>query len=145
MKIESCGALLNLPDKQGVYIIVCGYMGDTNHKLGEILYIGQSNSLRRRIAYGLASPDKSALHSIQKPLMYFQNKSGVANLLYAVIEDSHDVVALEHELLAEFKKRTGVLPAWNKTSGKKKSAGPALKKIAQDLLDKLSVVPEKGK
>src|SRR5439155_26307815 len=71
------GDLPNFPDEPGVYVIVCAFGGNSSYRLGDVLYIGVSNSLRRRIAYATAAPGKSAPHSAQGPLLRFQTRGGV--------------------------------------------------------------------
>ena len=140
IELRSAGTLMNIPDCPGVYVIVCTYMGATKYRLGNTLYIGLSNSLRRRIAYALAAPGKSAPHSVQEPLMEFQNAGGIAHLMYCPLESEDNLAPLEASLLHQFEARKGTLPAWNKTRGRRKpSVDDDLAALADEILDKLGV------
>lgn len=139
MRIQSAGGLPNLPDEAGVYVIVCTFMGETNVRLGEILYVGCSNSLRRRVAYALASPGKSAPHGVQKNLVDFQRAGGAATLLYCALDNGSRVREMESALLAEFRHRRGTLPRWNQGGPGRVVPGVDLQSLASEIMDQLNV------
>ena len=76
-------------------MIVCTYMGTTTYHLGDTLYIGLSKSLRLGIAYAFTAPGKSAHHSVQEPLMEFQNAGGLAHLMYCPLESEDHLAPLK--------------------------------------------------
>lgn len=139
VEVRAAGSMPDVPDAPGVYVMTCAAMGRTAHRLGQVLYIGISNSLRRRVAYALASPGKSAPHDVQAPLMSFQEAGGVAHLFYCPLEREMAPRALEDALFTEFKRRTGTLPPWNKGGPRKAPPEPAMTALATEILDRLNV------
>jgi hypothetical protein len=140
MRIQSAGELMNLPDEAGVYVIVCTFMGETDVRLGEILYIGFSDSIRRRAAYALASPGTSAPHGVQTHLLDFQRAGGAAQLLYCVLNDAELVRRMEDALLAEFRYRRGALPRWNRRGAGRVAPTADIQALAAEILDRLNVM-----
>jgi excinuclease UvrABC nuclease subunit len=136
------GTLPNVPDAPGVYVLVCRLMGATEHTLGEVLYVGLSSSLRRRVAYALGSAGagKTVLHGVQRPLAEFQAAGGEADVLYVVVEKAEEVPGLEAALIQEHLHRAGARPAWNRTVPKTRPS-PAATKLAEGILDALNVRP----
>lgn len=139
IEIRSAGPLMDLPDEPGVYVIVCTALGSTDCHLGEILYFGLSNSIRRRVAYALAAPGKSAPHDAQRPLVELQRAGGSASLLYCVLEPGEPTRSLEDALLAEFVRRRGQLPRWNRQGARRKPPPEASAAMAFRILDRLNV------
>jgi hypothetical protein len=140
--IESAGSLPNVPDAPGVYVLVCRSMGATEHTLGEVLYIGLSNSLRRRVAYALGSSGagKTVLHGVQTPLLELQTAGGEVDLLYARVDRAEEIEGLEAALVQEHLHRTGAAPAWNRSVPKTRPSAEALA-TAERILDALRIAP----
>ena len=141
VKVVDGGDLPNTPDEAGVYVIVCAFPGNTEHKLGDILYIGVSNSLRRRLGYALGAPGKGAPHTVQAPLMQFQSRGGVAKVVLCLLtaEEELPEQELEVAMMGEFEKRKGELPAWNRMRPKSVQIGHDARCLASKILDTLSV------
>ncbi|MFZ5826717.1 MAG: hypothetical protein ACOY94_20705 [Bacillota bacterium] len=139
VEIHTAGILMNLPDRPGVYIITCAHPGQTSYRLGEILYIGLSNRIRRRVAYALASPEGSAPHSAQKPLMEIQQNGGQAMLLYVALDSDSGIGDLGTALLGELVRRNESLPPWNKQALRKKPPDSAMVDLARAIADRLDI------
>jgi hypothetical protein len=137
--IRSAGTLPDLPAGPGVYVVVCGYMGRTDCHLGEILYIGLSNNLRRRVAYALAAEGNSAPHAIQGPLRAFQSEGGAATLLYVPVEEEEALRGVESALLTEYLLRRGRFPRWNKAGPGRTKPDEASFALATAILESLNV------
>lgn len=144
IQVHHAGTLINLPDVPAVYIMVCSFMGATHHRLGDILYIGVTNSVRRRVAYALGAPGegRSAPHGAKDFLFEFQRVGGTASLLYCPLtEDAPnvDLRRLEAVLLREFLRRKGSLPAWNRAVSKSGDRPEEVRTVSA-VLDQLNVV-----
>jgi predicted GIY-YIG superfamily endonuclease len=91
----------NIPEASGVYIVT-----DTN---GSVLYVGSSNSLRRRIAYLEAHVADSAsggfTHDASDPLLQFQASGNEAVVHYILCDDYK---RRERQLKEKYQ------PPWNK-------------------------------
>jgi hypothetical protein len=141
VELREGGDLPNIPDESGVYVIVCVFGGNSSYRLGDILYIGVTNSLRRRIAYALAAPGKSSPHSVQEPLLRFQSRGGVAKVLFCLLDQAVSEDELEQAMMKEYQRRTRALPHWNKAQPGTMKIRPILDEVSQDILDKLNVRP----
>src|SRR2546430_2677190 len=108
--------LPNWPYAPGVYVFSCAFPGESEHRLGDILYIGVSGLLRRRISYALGVEGKGAPHGAQRPLLEFQKKGGVARVFVCTIRDDVGEDDLERALLVDYESRLGRLPPWNRAS-----------------------------
>lgn len=133
------GDMPNLPKGPGVYVLICVFGGRSDYKLGDILYLGASNSLRRRVAYALATPGKSAPHPAQKPLAELQAKGGVARVVFCRLGKGIPEKILEAALIEEHRRRTGWAPKWNKSKPRRKAFSPEIRLAAGDVLDRLNV------
>lgn len=138
-KIASAGTLPNVPSAPGVYVLVCGHMGETDCHLGEVLYIGVSNNLRRRVAYALAAVGKSAPHGAQGPLEEFQGQGGIAHLFYHLTARAVDERLLEKALLIEYARRRGRSPRWNRAKLGRVPPDAGALRLANHILDRLNV------
>lgn len=91
----------NIPETCGVYIV-------TNTG-GSVLYVGSSNSLRRRIAYLEAHVSDSAsggfTHDASEPLLQFQANGNKAIVHYIICDDYKQ---RERQLTQKYQ------PPWNK-------------------------------
>src|SRR2546426_8471134 len=65
VKVLDGGELPNWPDSPGVYVFSCTSPGESEHRLGAILYVGVSGLLRRRISYALGVEGQGAPHGAQ--------------------------------------------------------------------------------
>src|SRR5438552_11324985 len=109
-KILDGGELPNWPDSPGVYVFSCAFPGDSEHRLGAILYVGVSGLLRRRISYALGVEGKGAPHGAQAPLLDFQRIGGIVRVFICPIREDVSEDDLERALLFEYKARVGNLP-----------------------------------
>jgi len=134
--LRSAGTLPHVPDAPGVYLIVCRLMGATSHTLGEVLYMGVTESMRRRVAALLGS-EKTGVQAL---LAEFQAAGGEADALYVVLERAEDMPGLEAALVQEHMHRAGSRPAWNRTVPKAKPSPEALA-MAERILDALRIGP----
>jgi len=137
--MQEGGDLPDFPDKPGIYVLTCAFGGESNYRLGEILYVGASNSLRRRIAYALAAPGKSAPHPAQGPLLKFQAQRGVAKVIFCLLRDKMPERKLEAVIIEEYRKRTGTLPKWNKQLPRGSTGDRDMRFVAEEVLDRLNV------
>jgi len=138
------GDLPNLPDGPGVYVLVCTFGGRSHHRLGEILYLGASNSLRRRVAYALATPGKSAPHPVQGPLAELQSKGGIARVNFCRLDREGPEKTFETAMIVEYRRRTGRLPKWNTARPSKQAIPLEIRLAAATVLDQLNVREEPG-
>lgn len=94
-------ACQNIPEKPGVYLVT--------DEGGGVLYVGSSNSLRRRIAYLHAHVnDKSSggfIHDASDPLMKYQEQGHRLSVHYIICQDYK---IRERILMNKYK------PPWNK-------------------------------
>lgn len=97
--ITASDVLHNIPEDSGIYIVTTSD--------GQVLYIGSSTTLRRRIAY-LESHTKASgkyLHNAADLLMQYQASGKTAHVHYIVTENYR---SLEKELIDKYD------PPWNK-------------------------------
>lgn len=130
------GPLPDIPAIPAIYLIACAEQGRSRHAPGEILYLGRSSKMRRRVAYALGAPG-GAPHGVQAKLLAFQAEGGVAELLYVPAEDESRLRPLEDSLLTEFRQRHGRLPAWNEKGPTRTLPDDATRRAARTLLDQL--------
>ena len=138
-KVSDGGELPNWPDGPGDNIFSCAFPGESEHRLGDILYIGVSGLLRRRISYALGVEGRGAPHGAQRPLLEFQKKGGIVRVLLCAIRQEVTETGLERALLLEYQKRVGNLPAWNTASPRKVSLPDQTRVLASSILDTLNV------
>jgi hypothetical protein len=134
--IRPCGALPNVPGSPGVVVLACAFMGGTRHALGEVLYLAQAESMRRRVAALLAGTGKTGVHA---QLRAFQEAGGEVDVLCAPLP-RRAPAGLEAALLQEHLHRAGLRPAWNPTVPKARPSREALAE-AERILDALRVGP----
>src|SRR5436853_6325524 len=101
-KVMDGGELPNWPDSPGVYVFSCASPGESEHRLGAILYVGVSGLLRRRISYALGVEGQGAPHGAQGPLLEFQKRGGVARVFICPIRQDVNEGGLEDALLSEY-------------------------------------------
>lgn len=142
MDFRDGGDLPNIPDAPGAYVVVCTFGGSSTCRLGDILYIGVSNSLRRRIAYALGAAGKGAPHPIQAPLAELQSSGGSAKVVLCVVDTQLGERDLEAALLAEYKRRKGHLPTWNRSAPRRHALSEDLERTAADILRRLGIAAE---
>ena len=91
----------NIPEESGVYLII--------DSLGNVLYIGSSNNLRRRIAYLFAhvydSSSGGYTHNASDPLIKLQMAGEEMSINYIVCDDYKRI---ERKLISKYQ------PSWNK-------------------------------
>jgi len=138
-KILDGGELPNWPDSPGVYVFSCAFPGESEHRLGDILYIGVSGLLRRRISYALGVEGKGAPHGAQRPLLEFQKKGGVARVFVCTIRDDVGEDDLERALLVDYESRLGRLPPWNRAGPGRTAVSDQARALASSILDTLNV------
>jgi hypothetical protein len=112
---------------------------ETEHRLGDILYVGVSGLLRRRISYALGVEGKGAPHGAQRPLLEFQKKGGVVRVFICPIREDMDEHDLERALLRDYQRRVGCLPAWNKAGPWSVPRVDHARVVASSILDALNV------
>ena len=139
VQIIDGGDLPKWPDTPAVYIFVCAFPGDSDHRLGAILYIGASGIPRRRIGYALGVQGKGAPHGTQRPLLELQKKGGVARVLICPSGEGVDEDDLERALLVEYRRRVGNLPVWNRVGRGKALVSDQGHARAGAILDALGV------
>jgi hypothetical protein len=138
-KMVDGGELPNWPDAPGVYVFWCASPGESEHRLGAILYVGVSGLLRRRISYALGVEGKGAPHGAQRPLLEFQKRGGVARVFTCPIRQDLNEDELERALLLECQERVGGLPARNKAGPGKSPVSDPARSLAASILDTLNV------
>src|SRR2546426_7639277 len=138
-KIVDGGELPNWPDAPGVYVFWCASPGESEHRLGAILYVGVSGLLRRRISYALGVEGRGAPHGAQRPLLEFQKRGGVARVFTCPIRPDVNEEDLERALLLEYQDRIGSLPAWNKAGPGKTPVSDPARGLAASILDTMNV------
>ncbi len=139
VEILDGGELPNWPDSPGVYIISCAFPGKSDYRLGDILYIGVSGLLRRRISYALGVEGRGAPHGAQAPLLKLQKSGGSARVFLCPLTEPISETDLEKALLLEYEARVGGLPAWNKAGPGQGTPPQSAKAVASSILDKLNV------
>jgi hypothetical protein len=139
VEIIDGGELPNWPDVPGVYIFACAFPGNSDYKLGDILYIGVSDLLRRRISYALGVEGKGAPHGAQAPLLRFQGEGGIVRVFICPLTENLSDKDLEKAVLLEYEKRIGRLPSWNKAGPGPTLASERARTIASSVLDRLNV------
>lgn len=101
----------NIPEAIGVYIIT-----DENN---EVLYVGYSSSLRRRIAYMEAhvfdARSNKYTHSAADQLIKLQSKGKKAITHYMICESEKEAKKKEQELIDKYK------PIWNSKQNRDES------------------------
>src|SRR2546427_13149636 len=134
--VESCRTGRTPP---GVYVFSCAFPGESEHRLGDILYVGVGGLLRRRISYALGVEGKGAPHGAQRPLLELQKKGGVARVFICPIRDAVGEDDLERALLVEYESRVGRLPPWNRAGPRRTAVSDQARALASPILDTLNV------
>src|SRR2546426_7807273 len=132
-KIVDGGELPNWPDAPGVYVFWCASPGESEHRLGAILYVGVSGLLRRRISYALGVEGRGAPHGAQRPLLEFQKRGGVARVFVCPIRDDVGEDDLERALLVDYESRLGRLPPWNRAGAVRTAVSDQARALASSI------------
>ena len=131
--VRSAGPLPHLPDAPGAFLLVCAFMGDTDRRLGEVLYVGMADDVRRRVGAILAGTSAPGAQ-----LLAFQRAGGEVDVVVA--PGAAKGAAVEAALLHEFVHRSGDVPAWSKGVPKKRPDAASTRE-AERILDALNVRP----